>query len=143
MSENRNFTELIEQLKIDEGLRLKAYYDSVGKYTIGYGRNLDDKGITENEARLLLLHDVVDADTAITNHIPWTNTLDDVRYSVLVNMAFNMGIGGLVGFPKMLAAVQAGNWSTAAHEMISSKWAHQVGERATRLALQMLSGKFC
>jgi len=134
---------ITEQLMRDEGLRLKPYRDSVGKLTIGVGRNLDDVGISESEAMTLLWHDVQDANTELIAALPWAFSLranEPIRFFVLVNMAFNMGISGLLQFHNTLSHVQAGNYLTAADDMLLSKWATQVGDRAQRLAEQMRTG---
>jgi len=139
---------LRDQLLRDEGCRLRLYQDQVGKWTIGVGRNLQDVGISQAEADFLLDNDISRASAAVIAHLPWTMTLDEVRRAVLINMAFNMGIGnaakrtGLLGFPKLLAACERGDWATAATEMLDSKWAGQVGVRAERLADQMRSGEW-
>ena len=131
---------LIEQLKRDEGLRLKPYRDSVGKLTLGYGRNLDDEGITQAEAEYLLNNDVIDAASHLHSFLPWTDSLDEVRRGVLINMAFNMGIYSLLKFKSTLGFVEAGEYGKAANSMLASLWATQVGPRAHRLALQMETG---
>lgn len=136
---------VFDQLKRDEGLRLTPYKDTVGKLTIGYGRNLDDKGITKAEAEYMLTNDLADASVDLRRALPWTDGLDPIRRGVLVNMVFNMGVGnekkGLLSFKGMLAAIQAGHYETAAIHMLASKWAVQVGDRARRLAQQMREGK--
>jgi len=124
----------------DEGLRLKPYKDTVGKLTIGIGRNLDDRGITEEEARILLGNDIKECETQVQNRLPWAFEMDYPRYAVLINMAFNLGINGLLGFKNALVAMRAENWSVAAEEMLDSKWARQVGDRANRLVKQMETG---
>lgn len=134
--------DIISQLKRDESCRLKPYRDSVGKLTIGVGRNLDDVGISQDEADTLLQHDVVNVSQAIRENLPWTSALDDVRRAVLVNMAFNMGIHGLLGFKNFLDAVKAGKWAEAANEMFNSRWASQVGARSHRLAQQIETGEW-
>lgn len=133
---------LREQLLRDEGLRLKPYKDSVGKLTIGCGRNLDDVGLSLTEAEYLLDNDIVRAAAAVLAHIPWTHTLDEVRRAALTNMCFNLGVKGLLGFKKSLAAMERGDWRTAAVEMLDSKWAKQVGVRAERLAKQIATGEW-
>ena len=141
-------TNLREQLLRDEGVRLMPYKDSVGLLTIGVGRCLDRIGISMTEADFLLDNDISRASAAVVAHIPWAMALDEVRRAVLINMSFNMGIGntargtGLLGFPKFLAACERGDWATAAAEMLSSKWATQVGVRADRLAEQMREGRW-
>jgi lysozyme len=133
---------VFDQLKRDEGLRLKPYRDSVGKLTIGYGRNLDDNGVTEEEAAGLLYNDIVTAKQSLAKHLPWFMQLDDARRGVLINMAFNLGIWGLLSFKKFLASIQSGDYATAKAEMLNSRWAEQVGARAQRLAIQMETGKW-
>ena len=133
---------ILEQLRRDEGTRLKIYQDSVGKWTIGTGRNLSDVGISQDEADYLLKNDIEKATEQLAQNIPWTSQLDDARHGVLVNMTFNMGIHGLMGFKNTLAMIQAGNYSSAAENMLQSKWALQVGARAARLALQLETGQW-
>jgi len=132
--------DIFEQIKRDEGLRLKPYKDTVGKLTIGIGRNLDDVGISEAEANYLLGNDVAKATSAIRQTLPWADDLNEARMGVLVNMAFNMGIAGLLKFPGMLGKLQRGLYEEAAAEMVDSAWYHQVGERAKRLVTQMQTG---
>lgn len=133
---------LKEQLVRDEGLRLKPYQDSVGKTTIGVGRNLTDVGISKAEAMLMLEADIYKAESNVRDALPWVTNLDEVRRSVLVNMCFNMGIGGLLGFRNTLALIKDGKYGEAAHNMLDSKWARQVGDRAKRLAEQMTTGEW-
>lgn len=135
-----NRARLKLQLVHHEGIRLKPYFDSVGKLTIGVGRNLDDKGITNLEAKVLLENDIDEVEEALKLSLPWFAGLDDVRQRVLVNMGF-MGVGRLLGFVKMLAAVSARDFDTAAAEMLDSKWAKQVGQRAIDLAYMMRTGQ--
>lgn len=132
--------DIYAQLRRDEGLKLHPYRDQVGKVTIGIGRNLDDVGISEQEADFLLANDVKSATVALEANFPWTMGLDDARKGALINMAFNMGIKGLSEFRDFLAKMQAGNYSAAAGAMLDSLWARQVGPRATRLSIQIESG---
>ena len=133
-------TNLKDQLVRDEELRLKPYTDSVGKLTIGVGRNLTDKGISVQEAQGLLANDIADATAELQAKLPWTATLDDVRKGAMLNMTFNMGIGGLLEFHDFLARMQRGDFSGAAGAMLDSLWARQVGTRATRLSMQIQTG---
>lgn len=133
---------LVEQLTRDEALRLRPYTDTVGKLTIGVGRNLTDKGITRDESDFLLSNDIDEVTEEVSKALPWTKNLDPIRLAVLLNMAFNMGTEGLVNFHHMLAHVQEGKYPDAAQDMLNSKWAHQVGPRAVRLAKQMTSGEW-
>jgi lysozyme len=129
-------SSLVADLTRDEGLRLKPYVDSVGKLTIGYGRNLDDVGISEAEAQFLLANDIAAAETLLDRSIPWWRTLSEDRQRVLCNMAYNLG-PRLLDFQTTLGRIQAGNYAAAAESMLQSKWAQQVGPRAVRLAALM------
>lgn len=128
------------ELERDEGVRLSPYLDTVGKITIGVGRNLDDVGISRDEARYLLDSDIARTVAALDAALPWWSSLDEVRQRVVVNMAFNLGVPGLCEFHHTLADMQAGNYVGAAAAMLASKWAGQVGARAQRLAKMMASG---
>ena len=131
-----------EQLVRHEGLRLKPYRCTAGKLTIGIGRNLDDCGISQSEAYVLLENDIQNCEKQILDEIPEIyNGLDEVRKSVLLNMCFNLGIGGLLGFNNTLAFIAAGDWERAANGMLASKWAKQVGMRAIELSELMRKGK--
>ena len=131
---------LLAELRRDEGLRLKPYRCTAGKLTIGVGRNLDDVGISEAEADLLLRNDVARSMADLDEAIPWWRSLTEARQRVLVNMAFNLGATGLLGFRNTLAAIESGNYVKAANGMLQSLWASQVGERAVRLARMMVTG---
>ena len=131
---------LTSQLISDEGIRLKPYRDSLGVLSIGIGRNLDDVGITQDEAMLLLQNDIRKAYADLTTALPWVQTLDDVRQNVLIAMTFNMGIGGLLKFKNTLNLIQQREYNQAASAMLQSLWATQVGARAKRLADQMRTG---
>lgn len=124
-----------------EGLRLKPYVDSVGKITIGVGRNLTDTGILESEAYILLDNDILAA-TNEAQSFPFFAKLDSVRQDVLVDLVFNMGLPRVRGFVKMLAALADGDWEEAAAQMRDSKWATQVGNRALELAQMIRSGAY-
>ncbi|GAB1467413.1 hypothetical protein MASR2M64_00810 [Candidatus Cloacimonadota bacterium] len=131
-----------EQLIRHEGLRLKPYRCTAGKLTIGIGRNLDDRGISQTEAYVLMENDIQNCEQQLVDKIPEIyNGLDEVRKSVLLNMCFNLGIGGLLGFNNTLAFIAAGDWERAANGMLASKWAKQVGIRAIELSELMRKGK--
>jgi lysozyme len=134
--------KLSAMLKMHEGLRLKPYLCTAGRTTIGYGRNLDDKGISADEAETLLANDIADVTESLARALPWTSQLDPVRYAVLVDMCFNLGLSRLLGFKKMIGHAQAGRYVDAANEMLDSVWARQVGGRATRLAWMMTKGEW-
>ncbi|MBQ4851363.1 glycoside hydrolase family protein [Pseudoalteromonas sp. MMG012] len=133
--------KLEQQLKQHEGCVTTVYLCSQNKQTIGYGRNLEDRGITEDEALYLLRNDITAFTEQVKSNID-TSKCNPARKAVLINMAFNLGIAGLLNFKKTIAAVEAGKWETAAVEMLNSRWASQVGARADELAEQMASGEW-
>lgn len=136
---------LIKQIKKHEGLRLKPYLDTATppRTTIGYGRNLDDQGITEEEAELLLQNDLARVSQELAA-LPAYQLLgyDVPRQMVLVDMCFNLGLTRLLGFKKFLAALERGDFQTAADEMVDSEWYRQVGNRAKFLVSVMRSGEW-
>lgn len=130
---------LVDQLIQHEGVRLKPYRDTVGKLTIGCGRNLDDVGISHAEAMLLLEHDL-EACIHDLASFPWFVTLDPVRQRVLVDMRFQLGARGIRKFKATLAAVASGDYVQAGDNMLASLWAKQTPNRAHRLARWMKTG---
>lgn len=130
---------LEEQLIEHEGLRLRPYRCPAGKLTIGVGRNLDDAGISEAEARQLLQHDIA-ACRADLETFAWWARLTSRQQDALIDMRFNLGPRGFRKFGRMLAALAAGDDQAAAREMRASRWASQVGARARRLAA-MVAGE--
>ncbi len=159
---------LEDQLILHEGLKLKTYRCPAGYWTIGVGRNLETKslskdeqqyilgcdgltpqqvinilkrrGITKEEALVLLAHDIQDCEQDL-RQFEWFGRLDPVRRKVVLDMRFNLGPGGFRGFKKMIAALAAGDYKQAAAEMVNSKWYHQVGNRGKRLVRMMESGE--
>lgn len=125
---------LARQLITDEGLRLKPYRCPAGKLTIGVGRNLDDKGISEAEALSLLDNDIEEFWGKLADQLPWIEQAPEPVQEALVNMAFNMGVQGLLQFKQTLALLRDGDYAKGADAMLNSKWARQVGARAQRLA---------
>jgi lysozyme len=117
--------DIVALLKQEEGLRLKPYHCSAGKLTIGVGRNLDDVGITEDEAYQLLVNDIERVTMDLDAHIPWWRQVDHDRQTILISMAFQMGIAGLMKFKRFIAAMERGDFLTAADEMLDSKWARE------------------
>ena len=132
-----NTHRLAQELIQDEGLRLKPYRCTAGRLTIGVGRNLDDRGITEAEALVLLDNDIKAFWGQLATSLPWVMQAPEAVQEVLVNLCFNLGLAGLLAFRQTLAHVQAGCYADAAAEMLRSKWAGQVGARAERLAQKL------
>ena len=133
---------VVKDLVRDEGEVLHAYTDSRGYLTIGVGRLIDRRGgggISSDESRYLLGNDVDRTFADLDRSLPWWRDLSIDLQRVLVNMSFNLGIGGLLGFKSMLGNVKSGNRSSAASDLLSSLYAKQVGKRAERLA-ELLKG---
>lgn len=142
---NSFLTEATNQIKLDEGCVLYAYDDHLGYVTVGYGRLLDKRrggGISQSEAEYLLENDIDKKLSELRNKLPWFDNLDDPRKGVLLNMAFQLGIAGLLNFKNTLASVQAGDYEAAATRMLKSKWSKQTPNRAKRMAEQMRAGQW-
>ncbi len=132
-----DFAALKAQIKADEGIRLHPYADTTGKQSIGYGRNLTDNGIDIDEAEMMLDKDLARIIVAVPMRWAPFSTLDPVRQNVLLNIAYNTGVNGLMLFRHMLAACARGDFVTAAAEIRNSQLAPG---RALRLAKQMERG---
>jgi lysozyme len=132
--------ELIGDLIKDEGLRLKPYRCTAGKLTVGIGRNLEDVGLTEEEARYLLKNDIARIERDLDALIPWWRSLSSRRQRALGNMAFQLGANGLKKFSQMLNALEDGDYEKAANEALDSMWAKQTPARAQRIAQMMREG---
>jgi len=133
---------LIKQLMFHEGVELKPYKDTVGKLTIGVGRNLTDVGISLTEAEFLLSNDIDKVIDDLDRTIPFWKNLSEVRQHVLLDMCFNLGISGLLKFKNTLNDIEDGHYHDAAVNMLKSKWARQVGQRADRLVEMMRTNEF-
>ena len=160
--------KLIEQLILHEGIRFRPYKDTVGKLTIGVGRNIDDKpiiaseqqklfgsvltqeelsktlnkGITKQQAEMLLVWDIADATKDAQALLSNFDTLSQQRQYVMIDMAFNMGRKGLGTFKNTLKMVNDGKYTEASENMLKSKWATQVKGRAIRLSIMMRDNIF-
>ncbi len=135
-------SQLMEMLKRHEGLRLKPYKDSVGKLTIGIGRNLDDVGITNEEATQLLQNDISKALRAAADNFFWFLKLDAVRQDVVISMIFNMGLKKFSEFKKTIEHIANKRYAEASEEMLKSAWAKQVGQRSIELSHMMKTGSY-
>lgn len=135
-------TQLIEQLKRHEGIRLFPYKCTADKLTIGIGRNLEDVGISEQEAETMLLNDIEVAKEQLIRKFPWTEELDEVRFAALINFTFNVGIGTVAKFKNAMGQLKDGNYDTAADEFLDSRWAKQVGNRAIEVTDQIRTGEW-
>lgn len=128
----RDFTARL--IKSHEGVRTHPYHDTVGKITIGVGRNLTDRGLSVEEINLLFETDMKMAEDCLDMWLPDWRELSLKQQAGLVSMAFNLGGPRLAQFKKMRAALQARNFPLAAQEALASKWARQVGHRAKEVA---------
>jgi lysozyme len=131
---------VLAQIRKHEGLRLKPYQDSVGKTTIGIGRNLDDRGVTAEEAAMMALNDIKAAHHELWVNFPWYNALTGDRKYAWINLCFNMGMPRLKGFKMAIAAMEQSKYSVAADEILDSKYARQVGQRAIDIANMIRRG---
>ena len=137
-------TELTRQLRGDEDVRAQAYTDSLGYLTIGIGRLIDARkpgsGLRPIEMDFMLANDIDERTVALTKLLPWLYLLDSPRQGVLLNMSFQLGVEGLMGFKNTLELIRKGQFAAAADGMLQSKWAVQTPARAGRLAEQMRTG---
>lgn len=137
--------QVYKDLRRHEGCRLKPYKDTEGVWTIGYGHtgpniNGNTPRVTQAQADAWLVEDTNEAIALAKQIVSCYRELDNVRKGIMINMAFNLGYR-LRGFRKMLSALEAKDYSTAALEMLDSKWARQVKGRANELASRMSSGR--
>lgn len=134
----------VEQIKRHEGLSLYPYKCTSGKITIGFGRNIEDNGISPDEAESMLERDLALCVSELERFV-YSGTfklLDEVRRGALVNMCYNIGLPSLMGFKKMWAALTIHDYQTAAGELLNSRYANQVPNRAKELAEQIRTGKY-
>ena len=135
-----HMTDLEREVAGDEGFMPIPYRCTSGKLSIGYGTNIQD-GITKEEALLLMRHRLGKVVAALESRLPFWFKLTDDRRRVLANMGYQLGIAGLMGFKRMLAALERGDYEAASREMLGSKWARlDTPARAGRLAERMRLG---
>ncbi|MBQ8677434.1 MAG: glycoside hydrolase family protein [Alphaproteobacteria bacterium] len=151
--------EAVQRLYVHEGCRLKPYRDTKGYLTIGIGRCLDKnpftaeekklvgscwqlKGITKEAAFMLLHSDILRTIKELAYKIPFWDNISDERQYALLDMAFQMGVNGVLKFKKMLAAIGSGDFETARKECLNSKYAREFKTRATRNADCLATGRY-
>lgn len=130
---------ITELLHLHEGFRRLPYEDSVGKLTIGVGHNLE-RPLSTRAIETILEDDINEAKGELDMLFPNWIQLSGARKNVLIDMMFNLGRPRFTKFSKFWEALKRNDYNAAAKEMLSSKWAGQVGERATRLSKMMLDG---
>tara|TARA_E500000318_G_scaffold57372_2_gene53256 strand:- start:1580 stop:2011 length:432 start_codon:yes stop_codon:yes gene_type:complete len=135
---------LKKMLKLHEGVRRHVYVCSGGYETIGVGRNISQSGlgISEEEIDFLLDKDIDRVTNELTAEYDWFDTLDEVRKNALIDISFNLGASKLRGFKNALQAMSEDNYKTASEEFYDSRWAQQVGMRATRLCKMIKTGEY-
>ena len=131
---------LVDQIIMHEGIRYKPYLDSVGKWTIGCGRNLSDVGLSHAEVMVLLEHDLDEAITDLSV-FPWYLELDAVRQRAVTDMRFNLGPSRFRGFKRMIRSLAEGDYPAAASAARASIWFGQVKSRGVRICHMLLTGE--
>ena len=126
-------------IKHCEGYRSHPYLDTVGKLTIGWGHNIEDLGITKEEANFIFNNDFDRCKKQLKKFEWYVDQPKNVQ-AALINMCFNIGIKRLLGFKKMISAIINQDYTTAAKEALDSKWAQQVGKRAKDIAVMIREG---
>lgn len=137
--------QITRLLRAEEGEVLTEYKDHLGYSTIGVGRLIDKRkggGITAEESAYLLGNDIQKRMIELERKLPWITSLNDARRGVLLSMAFQMGVDGLLGFKNTLEMVRTGRYEDAAKGMLNSKWAKQTPQRAKRHSEQMRTGNW-
>lgn len=140
--------KLIEMLKVHEGVETHAYRDTVGKMTIGVGRNIDADdglGLSMEEVEYLLGNDIERVEQELVGALPWTIDLlviDSPRFDALVDLCFNLGLPRFLNFIKALDACADEDWERAADEFMDSRWAKQVGNRAIEITEMIRTGEY-
>jgi|TARA_R110000824_G_scaffold7542_3_gene34247 lysozyme len=143
--------KLIEELIMDEGYKYETYHDHLGFLTLGVGHLVLDSDpeikmdvgtpVSEERIKECLNNDLDIVCEELDRNMSWWRGLDGTRQRVLANMCFNLGYPRLSKFVKFIAAMQKGDWKKASEEMMDSKWATQVGNRAVRLQQMVIQGE--
>ena len=137
---SENLGRQLRLLHKNEGLELKPYEDTVGKITIGYGRNLTDKGISNEEARDMAVSDLVETWEGLLDSDPYITLMDPVRRAAVIDLAYNLGISGWRQFRRTRDHLAAGEYELAAEDLMDSKWFRQVGLRGPRIVKMIVTG---
>lgn len=143
--------DVLKQLRGDEGVKYFIYDDATGlpiragtvvrgNPTVGVGRNLVGKGLSDAEVQILLSNDVNACAAELDNRIPWWRKLSARRQAQMINLDFNMGWGSLSGFKNFLAEMEAEEWEAAVAALKASHWWVQVGKRGPEIAGYILAG---
>ena len=136
---------IIEMLRKHEGVETHAYVDTVGKITIGVGRNIDPNqglGLSDSEIDYLLSSDILRVEAELLQAFEWYEDLNDARKDAMMDICFNLGLPRLKLFKKALAAMSRHHYEIAAVELLDSRWAVQVGQRAVTISEIIRTGEF-
>jgi lysozyme len=137
--------DIAKMLERDEGRVKHAYLDSEGLWTIGVGTMIDQRdggGLRDHEIDYILASRIKEAEDGVRKALSWFDRLDAARQGVLVSMAFQMGVAGLLEFKLTLGHIRDEHWPQAAGEMLASTWAKQTPGRARMLARQIETGEW-
>ena len=134
-------SRLEEMLIRHEGKRSLPYECSAGKISVGVGRNLEDNPLTDDEIMYLLRNDIVRSETEL-NRYSWFRMMDDARRDACINLVFNLGLTRFRQFKRMIKAFEDRDYERAADELLDSKYAFQVGQRAKELSDIIRTGKY-
>jgi len=137
-----NFDKLFEMIKDQEGFVGVPYQDSYGNLTVGYGWNIRSRPLSQDQAAYICASQLRDTDAELAKTIPYYAKLDDVRKSVIVDMAFQMGVKGVLLFVNMWQSIKMTDWNTAASDMLNSQWGREFKSRANVLAKMMKTGEW-
>lgn len=138
-----------KQLEIDEGTKKNKrgrhimYKDTAvpPKWTIGFGRNIEDNGITDATAQQMLIEDLVEAQALCVDLFPNWPEMNEVRRDALLNMMFSLGYSRFTKFKDLIAAARANEWEDAALAAEDSLWYEQQKNRAKRIVAEIRTGK--
>jgi lysozyme len=132
---------LTEQLRFHEGVEHKVYKDHLGIETIGVGRNLVDRGLSDHEINVLLANDINICEEELNKKMPWWKELDEVRQRCLIDLVFNLGMPRFSQFVKTIKHLKNNEFEQASSELLDSNYARQVGARANRIAEMIRTGQ--
>ena len=135
-----DFERLVNRVKQDEGFSSTLYQCTAGKWTVGYGLNLES-GITEDEAEAILGMRLRNLHSKMLR-FGWYSELDGIRQTIIANMVYQLGEAGVLKFRKMIEAITLKDYDKAAVEMMDSKWFQQTQNRANRLIEAMRTGAY-
>lgn len=129
-----NLEAIRNRLVLEEGLKLKPYQCTANKLTIGVGRNIEDRGISNETAMQMLDEDIDIMVNELRQNLSWFDKQNDAIQGVLIDLCFNMGISRLLMFVQTLKLIEQGQYAMAADELLDSKYAAMLPARSKRNA---------